>query len=63
MAEYGIEGRRLLQRLQKLIDAEGLTDSNVVGVNYSKKVRRALGSAYFSPDSVYMDMIEEGLRK
>lgn len=63
MAEYGIEGRRLLQRLQKLIDAEGLTDSKVVGVNYSKKVRRALGSAYFSPDNVYMDMIEEGLRK
>ena len=59
MAQYGKEGRALIQRLLDELDLDA-----EVSKNAKKQLRRALGSLIFSSDSVgYLDIVENAFAK
>lgn len=61
MAEYGTEGRKIIDAFLKKMEELG-TRAPGQSTNTLKHINRALGSAIFSPDSIgYLDIIEDGL--
>jgi hypothetical protein len=59
MAQYGKEGRALVQRLLNELDLDAEVSNNA-----KKQLRRALGSLIFSSDSVgYLDIVENAFAK